>query len=160
MPMHHALRACLRSQGTLMWTLPLCRGPIEGELHTGLQAAHRRYKKESACRAASLVEAAGRLGATGKVRPTFQPLEYPGPTHVCILQVPHMALQTGGAPSDIPASSALPASTTACLCIDGVKSRAECTGTRLSASGMCRKLASMGGCPVLCVECSKEEVQN
>jgi len=45
----------------------ICRRPIEGELHTGLQAAHRRREEEGTCRAASHMEATGWLGATGQV---------------------------------------------------------------------------------------------
>lgn len=44
-----------------------CRRPIQGELHTGLQAAHRRCEEEGACRAPSHMEATGWLGATGQV---------------------------------------------------------------------------------------------
>ena len=106
--MLYAPRACLKSNGSLMRTFPLCRGPVEGELHTGLQAAHRGHKEESACRAASPVEAAGRLGATGKVRFTFQPLGYPGQPVSASFMCRNLAPQTGGAPSDVPFSSALP----------------------------------------------------
>ena len=45
----------------------ICRRPIQGELHTGLQAAHRGCEEEGACRAASHMEATGWLGATGQV---------------------------------------------------------------------------------------------
>ena len=59
---------CIKSNSNLRRPVPLCRGPVEGELHTSLQAAFRRGHEQSACTAAPPVEATGWLGAIGNVR--------------------------------------------------------------------------------------------